>query len=206
LSSWRLELHEDLPSSQDHLIARARSGEPAGLAILALRQTAGRGQFGRVWQAPEGNLNLSLLLRPGTATRETPQWSLAVGVAAVEALQELVPEVRLKYPNDLMLNQRKLGGILVESEAGEGTIAWLVICIGINIAAAPDLPDQPTIALAVRGVTISPEQLAWRLLARIAVWRTIIADQGFAPVRAAWRARAVDPEAAEAHLAPWETD
>ena len=84
---WRLDVHAELDSTSDELIRIAQSWELGNwgrtadhLAVLALRQTRGRGQFGRVWQAPEGNLNLSLLLRPSTALRDAPQWSLAAGV------------------------------------------------------------------------------------------------------------------------------
>jgi BirA family biotin operon repressor/biotin-[acetyl-CoA-carboxylase] ligase len=117
-----------------------------------------------------------------------------------------VPDLRLKYPNDLMVNGCKLGGILVESTAVEGELGWLIIGIGINVAAAPDLPEQRTIALAERGVVITPEKLAWELLFRIGAWRAIIENQGFAPVRAAWRLLAVDPDRAETHLRQWERD
>jgi len=210
---WRLEVHAELDSTSDELIRLAMSldFDPDGregdcLAVMALRQTKGRGQFGRVWHAPEGNLNLSLMLRPTTALRDAPQWSLAAGVAAAEALRDLVPDLRLKYPNDLMVNGCKLGGILVESTAVEGELGWLIIGIGINVAAAPDLPEQRTIALAERGVVITPEKLAWELLFRIGAWRAIIENQGFAPVRAAWRLLAVDPDRAETHLRQWERD
>jgi len=208
---WRLEVHTELDSTSDELVRLAMSLDidPDGregdcLAVMALRQTKGRGQFGRIWQAPEGNLNLSLILRPSTALRDAPQWSLATGVAVTEALRDLVPDLRLKYPNDLMLNGSKLGGILVESTAVQGELAWLVIGIGINVAAAPYLPERPTIALAERGITIAPEKLAWQILFRIGAWRAIIEDKGFAPVRAAWRLLAVDPERAETHLRQWE--
>ena len=200
LTFWRLDVCEELGSTQDELIARAQSGEPEGLAILARRQTAGRGQFGRVWVAPRGNLNLSVLLRPGTALRDAPQWSLAVGVAAAEALAPFVPGLRLKYPNDLMLDGRKLGGILVDSAADGARLAWLVIGIGINIAEAPVLAEQPTIALAERGVTIEPEALARLILGRIEHWYGIVAGQGFAPVRAAWLALAADPTGGQAQF------
>jgi len=210
---WRLEVHAELDSTSDELIRLAlrRETEFFGrkadyLAVLALRQTRGRGQFGRPWVAPEGNLNLSLLVRPSTALRDAPQWSLAAGVAAAEALGDLVPDLRLKYPNDLMLEGRKLGGILVESAAIASELAWLVIGIGINIATAPDIPEQPTIALASRGVKITAEALARRLLERVGAWRTVIEAEGFAPVRAAWRKLAVDPAGAEAHMRQWETD
>jgi len=193
-------VYAQLPSTQGHLITLAHASEPEGLAILAHRQTAGRGQFGRVWTAPEGNLNLSLLLRPGTALREAPQWSLAAGVAAAEALTPLVPDLRLKYPNDLVLDGAKLGGILVDSAADGARLAWLVIGIGINIAQAPEVAEQRTIALAARGVSMTAEALARLILDRIAHWRDVIEVEGFAPVRAAWLDLALDPAAGQAQF------
>lgn len=196
--SWRLELHESLASTQDEAIIRARRGEAAGLAVLARRQTKGRGQFNRQWLAPEGNLNLSLLLHPLGAICLAPQWSLAMGVAVAEALPA---PVKLKYPNDLMLNGAKLGGILIEAEAEGANIAWLVAGVGINIASAPQLVEQETVAL---GLELRPEDLAQEIMARVADWQHRIEKSGFAAVRQAWQAIALDPEAAQAHLEVWE--
>ena len=226
--SWRLEQHPSLPSTQDHLIALARSGAPEYLAVLAARQTAGRGQYNRVWQAPEGNLNLSLLLRPGTSAREAPQWSLAIGVAVAQVVGAVlaggvgaggatphpIPPhegegeegrgvrrgLRLKYPNDLILNGAKLGGILIDSEATGSRLDWMVAGIGINVASAPDVPEQATTSLAAHNVAITAERLAQDLLSHIARWRANIDADGFAPVRAAWLGLALDPEGARAAL------
>ena len=85
---WRITLLEEVASTADVLAAHAAAGEPEGLAILARRQHAGRGRAGRQWASAEGNLYLSVLLRPGTPAREAPQWSLLAGVALAEAAQE----------------------------------------------------------------------------------------------------------------------
>jgi BirA family biotin operon repressor/biotin-[acetyl-CoA-carboxylase] ligase len=124
-------------------------------------------------------------------------------VAAAEALQSFVPDVRLKYPNDLILEGAKLGGILVDSATGENRLAWLVIGIGINIETAPDVAEQNTIALADRGIHLAPQDLAIRLLERVAAWRYIIECEGFAAVRRAWSGWALDPAGARAHLQQW---
>ncbi len=195
---WRLEQYETLTSTQDEVAARAKAGEPAGLAILAKQQTKGRGQFNRVWQAPHGNLSLSLLMRPDGEARLAPQWSLAIGVAVAEALPVLV---KLKYPNDLMLGGAKLGGILIESEADGARLGWLVAGIGVNIAAAPQVPEQPTAAL---GLEMNPETLAGAIMQRVADWHHRIEKTGFAAVRKAWLEIALDPVGARAHLKPWE--
>jgi BirA family transcriptional regulator, biotin operon repressor / biotin---[acetyl-CoA-carboxylase] ligase len=184
---WRLEVHAALPSTADLLLQRAEAGEPEGLAILAERQTAGRGRLGRFWASPPGNLHLSVLLRPSGPAREAPQWSLLAAVALAEAAAEIVPDpaaLRLKWPNDLLRNGAKCAGILAESAlAPDGSLGWLALGIGVNLAHAPPLPDRLTVTL---GMIEPPESFARRLLARLAHWRAVQRDSGFGPIRAAW--------------------
>ena len=157
---WRLEVFDTLPSTSDWLIQQAEQGAPEGLAVLAGRQTAGRGRNGRQWASPQGNLYLSVLLRPAGTAREAGQWALLAGVALFEAAVAL-------------------------DDGPQGRLAWLVLGIGVNLAAAPALPDRPT---AMLGGGEAPEAFAARLLARLDHWCRVQAAQGFAPVRAAWEA------------------
>jgi BirA family biotin operon repressor/biotin-[acetyl-CoA-carboxylase] ligase len=193
-AGWRLARFAELPSTSDHLIRLAEAGEPAGLAVLADRQVAGRGRAGRQWQSPPGNLYLSALLRPATPAREAPQWSLLAGVALWEAVAPLLPDAKglwLKWPNDLLLDGAKCAGILAETALGpEGRLAWLVLGIGVNLAMAPDVSGRRTAHL---GAALAPAEFVPRLLARLAHWQAVQAAQGFAPVRAAWVAHG--PEA-----------
>lgn len=186
-AGWRLEVHQELPSTADLMAVRAAAGEAEGLAVLALRQSAGRGRAGRGWASPEGNLYLSVLLRPATPVRDAAQWSLLAGVALIEAAGAIRPAagLALKWPNDLLRDGAKCAGILVETAlAADGTLAWLSLGIGVNLAFAPELPDRPTAHLDAAEL---PEVFAPRLLDRLAHWRDIEAKQGFAPVRAAWQ-------------------
>ncbi|MFC4166548.1 biotin--[acetyl-CoA-carboxylase] ligase [Teichococcus aestuarii] len=192
--AWRLRVHDELASTQDGVLAAAQAGEPEGLAILARRQSAGRGTQGRSWRSPEGNLYLSFLLRPEGSARELPQWSLLMAVALAEALAPLLPDpdrLRLKWPNDVLLDGAKCAGILTQAAPGEGGgIAWLVFGIGVNLAEAPLLPDRPTASLRQAGVTPpEPVAFAWSLLSSVDRWRGTQAMEGFAPVREAWTAR-----------------
>lgn len=134
---------ESVTSTQD--VARAM---PIGSIVVADEQTAGRGRMERRWEAPKGTALLVSFVLP-----RHPLLSLAAGVAAAEACG---PEVRLKWPNDLLLEGRKLGGILVENTPDRA-----VCGIGINLAWAPDGAarlDQP------------PDDVLARLSARMAVW------------------------------------
>ena len=110
---FHLESHEVLESTSSLVKQRAEAGEAEGLAILALRQSAGRGRQGRGWESPAGNLYLSLLLRPAVPLRDAPQWSFVAAVALAETLKPLLPEAAqpsLKWPNDLLLQGAKAAG------------------------------------------------------------------------------------------------
>jgi len=197
-SPFRLSVHEALPSTSDLIARRAEAGEPEGLAVLAHCQTAGRGTQGRGWESPLGNLHLSVLLRPAEPLRHAPQWGLLAAVALADAVAETIPDpgaIALKWPNDLLLNGAKAAGILAEASAGEGgRIAWLCLGIGVNLAHAPSIAGRATASLAGQGIPPpDPVAFAGRLLAALAAWRARRAQEGFAPVRAAWLARGPAP-------------
>jgi BirA family biotin operon repressor/biotin-[acetyl-CoA-carboxylase] ligase len=194
LPSWRLEIHEALPSTAALCRARAAAGEPDGLAIMARAQTAGIGTRGRTWLGGAGNFFLSVLLRPGGAARDAGQWSLLAGVALAEALAHVLPGdvvLRLKWPNDVLVEGAKVAGILAESAAGPaGELAWLAVGFGVNLATAPDVPDRAVTCVARHTPPPAPEAFAATLLAAIGRWREVAARDGFAPVRAAFLERA----------------
>lgn len=197
-ASWRLIVHEELASTQDSVLAAAEAGEAEGLAVLARRQTAGRGTQGRAWRSTSGNLHLSILLRPGGPVREWPQWSLLAGVALAETVAARVPEgaaIALKWPNDLLLGGAKCAGILTQAAPdGAGGIGWIVIGIGVNLAEAPALPDRPTASLRDAGIAPpDPVDFAGQLLGRIAHWRGMAAESGFTDMRRAWMVRGPVP-------------
>lgn len=188
---FRLECHEALGSTSSTLKQRAEAGEAEGLAILALRQSAGRGRQGRGWESPAGNLYLSVLLRPTVALREAPQWSFVAAVALAETLKPLLPEAAqtsLKWPNDLLLQGAKAAGILVETGvAASNALDWICIGIGVNIASKPSLPDRATACLAeFLPAPPVPKTLAAALLQKLAHWHETRLAQGFTPIRDAW--------------------
>lgn len=198
--SWRLAIHAALPSTQDLVLQAAADGVAAGFAVLAHRQTAGRGTQGRAWQSQGGNLHLSLLLRPAGPARDLPQWSLLAAVALADTLAALLPEparLRLKWPNDLLLDGAKCAGILTQAAAdGRGGIGWLAFGFGVNLAEAPPLPDRRTASLAGQGVPPpAPVAFAWQLLGRLDHWCAVQRQDGFAPIRAGWMARGPEPDA-----------
>lgn len=194
---WRLRVEAELPSTSDLLLRLAAAGEPEGLAVLARRQTAGRGREGRAWQTPEGNLAVSLLLRPALAVRDAAPWSLLGAVALAEALEPSLPDpraLRVKWPNDLLLGGAKLAGMLCEAAARpDGRLDWLVIGLGANLAVAPPVAGRKTTCLAAQGPPPAPELVAARVLRAIDAWRARLETEGAAPLLEAWMRRGPAP-------------
>jgi len=193
-AGWRLRVHESLASTTDPLLRLAAAGEPEGIAVLALRQTAGRGRDGRAWDSPAGNLYLSALLRPGGLARDVGQWALLSAVALHDALAPDLPRGALlsaKWPNDLLLDGAKVAGILTDSAAdAAGRIEWIIFGMGANLAVAPAVPGRPTACLARPGQEApDPRVVAARLLGAIDHWRGVLSAQGFGAIRQAWMAR-----------------
>jgi BirA family transcriptional regulator, biotin operon repressor / biotin---[acetyl-CoA-carboxylase] ligase len=132
--------YESLPSTNDEAIRLAREGAPAGTAVVAGRQTAGRGRHGRVWESPEGNLYLSVITQPSLPTSLSGRVAVAAGQVVAVALAKLTGlPVRTKWPNDLYLQRRKVGGILVETSGGMGDPPWAVVGVGVNVVSAPEV-------------------------------------------------------------------
>ncbi|MDB5412382.1 MAG: biotin--[acetyl-CoA-carboxylase] ligase [Rubritepida sp.] len=184
-SPFRLRIHESLPSTQSLVTDLAERGEPAGLAVLARRQTHGRGRAGRAWQSQAGNLQLSVLLRPGGAARDIAGQALLAAVALHDAATHHAPDraLQLKWPNDLMEDGAKIAGILAEAALDEhGGIAHLVLGFGVNLAHAPEVEGRAVAALG----PIPPEDFTATLLERLEYWQDLRLLDGFAPIRSAW--------------------
>ncbi len=154
-SRLRLEVFDDIESTNEYLMrAKDRAGPWAPRVCLAERQTAGRGRRGRIWQSPYAtSLACSLLWRFESGAQALAGLSLAVGVCVAELLQEMgIPEVRLKWPNDLVWRRYKLGGILIEIAGDAAGPCDAVIGIGLNThnreQAAMRQVDQPWMDLA----------------------------------------------------------
>ena len=138
----RVVLFDAVTSTLDIAHPLARDGAPEGTLILAERQTAGRGRSGRAWASEEGAGIWSTLVARPADEAALEVLSLRVGLAAARALEAFTDdEVRVKWPNDLMLDDGKLGGILIESRWREERVDWVAIGIGINCRVPPDIPN-----------------------------------------------------------------
>lgn len=175
-------------STSTVLLSRAEAGAPSGSVVVAERQTAGRGRMGRRWYAePGASLAFSLLWRFPSGTLPYGL-SLAVGVALAETLAaEGLAGLMLKWPNDLLLDGRKLGGTLIELVPGAPSAA--VIGIGINLRLPTDLPPDVAAQAAALPLTIPPARLLARLLAGLHAVIGEFAAGGFVALRERWLAR-----------------
>ena len=134
-------------------------------ALLAFEQTAGRGRQGRSWSSPAGQGVYATVLGHLHARDRLPVLPLAIAVALAEALEPFAPAVRLKWPNDLMLSGRKVGGVLVEAVSGARDDVDVLIGFGINHGQpAAALPSPGATSLAAEGLTPSLAEVACSLL------------------------------------------
>jgi len=148
-------------STMDALHELAQAGAAAGTAVVAEEQGAGRGSRGRAWSSPPGGLWLSVLARPASTGLEV--LSLRAGLAVAVLLDRLgaAGRVELKWPNDLMLDDRKVGGILCEARWQGGTLAWVAVGLGLNVTNAPP-PELAATATHLASVlpSLTPAGLA----------------------------------------------
>jgi BirA family biotin operon repressor/biotin-[acetyl-CoA-carboxylase] ligase len=170
----------------------ARDGAPDGTVVIAETQTKGRGRLGRFWVSPPyRNLYLSAILRPPIAASEAPQITLVAGLAVAETVREWTPHAAIKWPNDVLIDGRKVAGILTEMEAEEGRVGFVILGIGVNLnSATADFPEElqdRAIGLCTAAhAVIDRTVFATHLLARLEERYELFLRQGFAAIRPLW--------------------
>ncbi|NLC43740.1 MAG: biotin--[acetyl-CoA-carboxylase] ligase [Clostridiales bacterium] len=130
-----LEVHETISSTNSRAKELAQSGAAHGTLVVAERQSSGRGRLGRSWESPEGlGLWMSLILRPSFPPRFAPRMTVLAGLAVVQAISRITGlEAFIKWPNDIIINSKKLCGILTEMQADPDLIDYIVLGIGMNV-------------------------------------------------------------------------
>ncbi len=182
---------ESSPSTNSWAMNEAEDGAPAFSWYVADRQSAGRGRLGRAWVSPPGrNLYASCVLRPSLPPARASQLSLAVAVAVHRAVSALGVDARIKWPNDIHVNGRKLAGILCELRADPDRIDALVAGIGINVGMRadefpPDLATPPT-SLQMEGFDPDRTRLFVELAAALEAVVGLLETSGFAALRDEW--------------------
>lgn len=173
---WDIQTFDVLDSTQSLAKDYAIDGAAEGLVIRALKQNAGKGRHGREWQHQKDNLAFSFILKPQTALQQIGQFAILTGVALAETCLTLnIPNCQLKWPNDLMHNNKKAAGILIETNSDQDQN--LIIGIGVNTNTAPE---------NAACLNIDSDQFLQTFLTSFAAKYETYKNEDFAPIREAW--------------------
>lgn len=158
LNDYHLLAFDQLDSTNEEAKRLAKSGGAHGAVVWAKKQTSGKGRLGREWISQEGNLFVSLLLKPEKPLAELSQLSFVASVALVEALVDMFGEehrLACKWPNDVLLDDKKLAGILLESFPCEvDGKQWVIVGVGVNVDSHPNHVQFPATCLTEAGVEL----------------------------------------------------
>jgi BirA family biotin operon repressor/biotin-[acetyl-CoA-carboxylase] ligase len=188
-----LHARQSVPSTNALAFELANQGAVHGEVVIAEQQTAGRGRRGRAWiSPPQVNLYLSVLLRPELPPQRAPELTLVAAVALAQTLREAGAAARIKWPNDIMVGDRKIAGILTELSADPDRVHFAVLGVGVNLNLSHhELPEElsatATSLMEERGERVPRALFAAAFLTRLEEWLDIHNDEGFARPRAAWR-------------------
>lgn len=188
---WQINHYQQTTSTQDLAHKAANEGADEGTVFQALKQSNGRGRHGNNWSAPVGNLYLSFILRPDFNLQKAGQISFIVSCAVARALENYIEtqknDLKLKWPNDILINGLKISGILLESNIKEQKLESLIVGIGVNIFNKPDL------AICLNDIALEPvyvNKVRDLILHEFKVFYTLWKLKGFEPIGKFWQDRA----------------
>lgn len=182
---FEIEYHDTIDSTNSRGRELAQAGRE-DVVVLADAQTGGKGRLDREWASPPGGVWLSLVLRPDIPTASAPVFTLAAAVATTDAVRDLGAEAGIKWPNDVLVGEKKVAGILTEMSGEMDRVSWIVVGIGIN--ADVDGESVPANATTLRELvdSVDRRRLVQTLLERFDELR-----QDPSAVLPAWRERTV---------------
>ncbi|GBC77938.1 Bifunctional ligase/repressor BirA [bacterium HR08] len=179
--------YDSVTSTNDVARELAEAGAEEGTTVVAAEQTAGRGRYARRWHSPKGEgLYHSIILRPPVPPSRAPVLSLIAAVALAETLrEEYGVAADIKWPNDVMIGGRKVAGILMELEADEDRVRYIILGVGVNINQVSFPEEIADVATSVRretGMIYDPEGFRRRFFARLQQWYEVWRTTGEARV------------------------
>ncbi|QLH74578.1 MAG: biotin--[acetyl-CoA-carboxylase] ligase [Methanomassiliicoccales archaeon] len=163
-------LKEEVSSTNEAAKLLAAEGAEEGTVIVARRQTAGKGRSGRHWSSPEGGIYMSVILRPKMSASEILHLTVMFGIPVVDTISEMTYlQATLKWPNDVIVEGKKVGGILVESSSKGGDMLHLVLGIGINLNSRPEelVGDNPGSLSSISGREFDQDAFLHTLLFKL---------------------------------------
>lgn len=193
--AYRLVARATVGSTMDEARALAEAGAEDGTLVWAREQAGGRGRQGRPWDSPPGNLYMTLILRPECTPNQAAQLGFAAGVALGDAIGSVCPplDVLYKWPNDVLLNGRKVAGVLLESKStADGKLDWLLLGLGANVESFPKDSAYPATSLRFEGTPaeVTAVDLLEAFARHFMNWASRWLEEGFGPLRNAWLAHA----------------
>lgn len=193
-----LEIMMSTVSTQEEARQRAELDAPEGTLIIAEEQTGGKGRMGRKWFSPSGKgIWMSLILRPQQALEYTSQLTLLTGVAVCRAIRKTTKlQVGIKWPNDILLNQRKISGILLESTIEDKVVRYCIAGIGISVNVDSDqypeeIRDIATSLKIANGAPVDRTMLIAAVLEEFETLYSLYNEEGFVPIASLWEALSV---------------
>ena len=187
---------EQIGSTNTHARELAESAAAEGEVVIAESQTHGRGRLGRRWESPPStNLYFSIVLRPKLAPQHAAQITLMAAVAVADAVASFIAqEVTIKWPNDILVDGRKLAGILTEACCNAGRVEYVILGVGINVNTAIDsMPDDirrgATSLFDLTGKNVPRENVLHRLIRDLDRCYGVLEASGFDALRPRWEAR-----------------
>ncbi len=181
---------DSLTSTMDHSFQLGIDGEPEGTLVCAERQTRGRGRMERVWESPKHKgIYMSLILRPKLSPADVAKITLFAAVGVCEALKDSTGlDVQIKWPNDLLIDGKKVAGILTELSAEMDCVRFVVVGIGINVNNTPrSLPEGATSLRVESGEVQARVKIVQAMMLSLERWYEALSVNGFGPIIDRWR-------------------
>ncbi|MBB5173578.1 biotin--[acetyl-CoA-carboxylase] ligase [Texcoconibacillus texcoconensis] len=188
-------VRDEVTSTQELAHQFAQEGNEEGTIIVAEQQTAGKGRLGRKWYSPKGTgIWMSIILRPSLAIQEAPQLTLVAAVAVVRAIKNVTGiEASIKWPNDLLINDRKVAGILTEMQADPDRIQSIILGIGMNVLqeeVPEELEEIATSLWKEKGVQVDRTALLAEILKELEWFYDTFLQSGLQFIKPMWEAHA----------------
>ncbi len=191
----KIHRFKSLDSTNDHLLKMAEGGAREWTVVVADRQTSGRGRRTRDWWSPEGNLHMSILLRPEVSPHQLLRLPVIASLAFLSAMGESGTSLKIKWPNDILLDGRKMAGILAESRSEGENVLWAVVGFGVNmVRTVDDIPaglDDRVAFVDELDEDIEPGELVIRITRSMKAWSEAMKGEGWNNAMVQWSRRAL---------------